>query len=208
MVYVFFFASSTCASFCFLLSFPLLALYFTRCLYDSLLLIFTIFHSSHPLFISFSSSSSSPRVTLDPTKRQSSNKSMSGCTLPQGTKTVSKSSFPMFSGCFCLPDCLLASSLSSPPLVTHPVSAALQNLVMQIMWNKRDWFSGWKHKYPITKQQVQRVNVDNFAPMWFWSSGVFCTQSPSGAAACMKHPSLYLSFPMIGYCWFTSGLVT
>ncbi|XP_044210735.1 MAP/microtubule affinity-regulating kinase 4 isoform X4 [Thunnus albacares] len=28
------------------------------------------------------------RVTLDPTKRQSSNKSMSGCTLPQGTKTV------------------------------------------------------------------------------------------------------------------------
>ncbi|KAF0030212.1 hypothetical protein F2P81_016943 [Scophthalmus maximus] len=29
------------------------------------------------------------RVTLDPTKRQSSNKSMSGCTLPQGTKTVS-----------------------------------------------------------------------------------------------------------------------
>ncbi|KAK2913036.1 hypothetical protein Q8A73_007149 [Channa argus] len=27
------------------------------------------------------------RVTLDPTKRQSSNKSMSGCTLPQGTKT-------------------------------------------------------------------------------------------------------------------------
>uniref|UniRef100_A0AAQ5Y0P0 non-specific serine/threonine protein kinase n=1 Tax=Amphiprion ocellaris TaxID=80972 RepID=A0AAQ5Y0P0_AMPOC len=41
------------------------------------------------------------RVTLDPSKRQSSNKSMSGCTLPQGTKTVSKSSFPMFSGCFC-----------------------------------------------------------------------------------------------------------
>ncbi|XP_035769960.1 MAP/microtubule affinity-regulating kinase 4 [Neolamprologus brichardi] len=28
------------------------------------------------------------RVTLDPSKRQSSNKSMSGCTLPQGTKTV------------------------------------------------------------------------------------------------------------------------
>ncbi|XP_056904886.1 MAP/microtubule affinity-regulating kinase 4 isoform X2 [Takifugu flavidus] len=28
------------------------------------------------------------RVTIDPTKRQSSNKSMSGCTLPQGTKTV------------------------------------------------------------------------------------------------------------------------
>uniref|UniRef100_A0A671UBE4 non-specific serine/threonine protein kinase n=1 Tax=Sparus aurata TaxID=8175 RepID=A0A671UBE4_SPAAU len=27
------------------------------------------------------------RVTLDPSKRQSSNKSMSGCTLPQGTKT-------------------------------------------------------------------------------------------------------------------------
>ncbi|XP_068601368.1 MAP/microtubule affinity-regulating kinase 4 [Brachionichthys hirsutus] len=30
------------------------------------------------------------RVTLDPTKRQSSNKSMSGCTLPQGTKTVNE----------------------------------------------------------------------------------------------------------------------
>uniref|UniRef100_A0A3Q1HRY2 non-specific serine/threonine protein kinase n=1 Tax=Anabas testudineus TaxID=64144 RepID=A0A3Q1HRY2_ANATE len=42
------------------------------------------------------------RVTLDPSKRQSSNKSMSGCTLPQGTKTVSKFSLPMFSGCFCL----------------------------------------------------------------------------------------------------------
>ncbi|XP_041850230.1 MAP/microtubule affinity-regulating kinase 4 isoform X3 [Melanotaenia boesemani] len=28
------------------------------------------------------------RVTLDPSKRQSSNKSVSGCTLPQGTKTV------------------------------------------------------------------------------------------------------------------------
>ncbi|XP_061574837.1 MAP/microtubule affinity-regulating kinase 4 isoform X2 [Cololabis saira] len=31
------------------------------------------------------------RVTLDPSKRQSSNKSMSGCTLPQGTKTVNES---------------------------------------------------------------------------------------------------------------------
>ncbi|KAM9734076.1 MAP/microtubule affinity-regulating kinase 4 isoform 2-T2 [Menidia menidia] len=30
------------------------------------------------------------RVTLDPSKRQSSNKSMSGCTLPQGTKTVNE----------------------------------------------------------------------------------------------------------------------
>ncbi|XP_058490710.1 MAP/microtubule affinity-regulating kinase 4 isoform X1 [Solea solea] len=30
------------------------------------------------------------RVNLDPTKRQSSNKSMSGCTLPQGTKTVNE----------------------------------------------------------------------------------------------------------------------
>lgn len=73
----------------------------------SLLLTFLFFlHSSHPLFISCSSSSSLfLRVTLDPSKRQSSNKSMSGCTLPQGTKTVSKSSFPMFSGCFCLSVC-------------------------------------------------------------------------------------------------------
>ncbi|XP_041850234.1 MAP/microtubule affinity-regulating kinase 4 isoform X7 [Melanotaenia boesemani] len=30
------------------------------------------------------------RVTLDPSKRQSSNKSVSGCTLPQGTKTVNE----------------------------------------------------------------------------------------------------------------------
>ncbi|XP_068569068.1 MAP/microtubule affinity-regulating kinase 4 isoform X1 [Cebidichthys violaceus] len=30
------------------------------------------------------------RVSLDPSKRQSSNKSMSGCTLPQGTKTVNE----------------------------------------------------------------------------------------------------------------------
>nr|XP_046245899.1 MAP/microtubule affinity-regulating kinase 4 isoform X4 [Scatophagus argus] len=30
------------------------------------------------------------RVNLDPSKRQSSNKSMSGCTLPQGTKTVNE----------------------------------------------------------------------------------------------------------------------
>lgn len=32
----------------------------------------------------------SPRVNLDPSKRQGSNKSVSGCTLPQGSKTVSK----------------------------------------------------------------------------------------------------------------------
>lgn len=49
---------------------------------------------------------SRPRVTLDPSKRPSTNKSMSGCTLPQGTKPVSKFSFPMFSGCFCLSVCL------------------------------------------------------------------------------------------------------
>uniref|UniRef100_A0A674MJX4 non-specific serine/threonine protein kinase n=1 Tax=Takifugu rubripes TaxID=31033 RepID=A0A674MJX4_TAKRU len=74
------------------------------------------------------------RVTLDPTKRQSSNKSMSGCTLPQGTKTVSKSSFPMFSGCFCLPDCLLASSLSPPLSLTHSPSVAFGNVTMLIRY--------------------------------------------------------------------------
>lgn len=94
---------------CFWLSSPLysstLDSYSDQCLYDSLLLNFPfsipLTLSSSPFFFLFS-----PRVTLDPSKRQSSNKSMSGCTLPQGTKTVSKSSFPMFSGCFCLPDCL------------------------------------------------------------------------------------------------------
>lgn len=35
------------------------------------------------------------RVNLDPSKRQGSNKSVSGCTLPQGSKTVSK--FPYIS---------------------------------------------------------------------------------------------------------------
>lgn len=35
------------------------------------------------------------RVNLDPSKRQGSNKSVSGCTLPQGSKTVSK--FPCLS---------------------------------------------------------------------------------------------------------------
>ncbi|XP_053728637.1 MAP/microtubule affinity-regulating kinase 4 isoform X4 [Synchiropus splendidus] len=52
------------------------------------------------------------RVTLDPSKRQSSNKSMSGCTLPQGTKTVSKSSFPVFTGCCCCLSVSLSHCLS------------------------------------------------------------------------------------------------
>uniref|UniRef100_A0AAY4ECJ9 non-specific serine/threonine protein kinase n=1 Tax=Denticeps clupeoides TaxID=299321 RepID=A0AAY4ECJ9_9TELE len=41
------------------------------------------------------------RVNLDPSKRQSSNKSVSGCTLPQGSKTVSKFSAHV-PGCFSL----------------------------------------------------------------------------------------------------------
>ncbi|KAI3353648.1 hypothetical protein L3Q82_004828 [Scortum barcoo] len=69
------------------------------------------------------------RVTLDPSKRQSSNKSMSGCTLPQGTKTVSKSSFPMFSGCFCpsvrLSVCPLACWCPVIPSAPHPPSVAV-----------------------------------------------------------------------------------
>lgn len=116
-------ASSTCASYCHLYVVfpPLLAFSSIRCLSDSLLLIFLFpfLSSSLHLLLFFLSP---PRVTLDPSKRQSSNKSMSGCTLPQGTKTVSKSYFPMFSGCFCLSVwltvCLLASALSSPlPLI-------------------------------------------------------------------------------------------
>lgn len=81
---------------------PLSPVLLIRCLSDSAV---NFFPFSIPLALSsppLSSSSLSPRVTLDPSKRQSSNKSVSGCTLPQGTKTVSKSSFPMFSGCFCL----------------------------------------------------------------------------------------------------------
>lgn len=101
---LYFTASSTCASYC-RLCYPPHS--FIQCLYDSLLLIFLLPFLSPSLYLPLFFLSS-PRVTLDPSKRQSSNKSMSGCTLPQGTKTVSKSSFPMFSGCLCLPDCLLA----------------------------------------------------------------------------------------------------
>lgn len=80
---------------------------------------------------------SPPRVTLDPSKRQSSNKSMSGCTLPQGTKTVSKSSFPMFSGCFCPSDCLSACQCSVIPSTPHLLSVAGQSLVIQtFIWGK------------------------------------------------------------------------
>lgn len=68
---------------------------------------------------------SPPRVTLDPSKRQSSNKSMSGCTLPQGTKTVSKSSFPMFSGCFC-PSVWLSACL---PVPRHPLCPLIRCLL-------------------------------------------------------------------------------
>lgn len=82
---------------------------------------------------------SPPRVTLDPSKRQSSNKSMSGCTLPQGTKTVSKSSFPMFSGCFCPSDCLSACQCSVIPSTPHSLlqSVAGQSLVIwSFIWGK------------------------------------------------------------------------
>ncbi len=48
----------------------------------------------------------SPRVNLDPSKRQGSNKSVSGCTLPQGSKTVSK--FPSLP---CLPACCRCTSV-------------------------------------------------------------------------------------------------
>lgn len=104
-----------------LLSSPSLVFSFIPCLYDSLLLIFIFPYLSPSLHLLFFFLSS-PRVTLDPSKRQSSNKSMSGCTLPQGTKTVSKSSFPMFSGCFCLLDCLPAYQCPVIPSPPHPLS--------------------------------------------------------------------------------------
>ncbi len=103
--------------------FPSLALSFIQCLSDSLLLIFhfPFLSSSFHLLLFFLSPL---RVTLDPSKRQSSNKSMSGCTLPQGTKTVSKSSFPMFSGCFCLSDCLPACQCPVIPSAPHSLSVS------------------------------------------------------------------------------------
>ncbi|XP_049322536.1 MAP/microtubule affinity-regulating kinase 4 isoform X2 [Astyanax mexicanus] len=54
------------------------------------------------------------RVNLDPSKRQGSNKSVSGCTLPQGSKTVSK--FPHLTP--VCPVCLL-------PVSSSPLSSAL-----------------------------------------------------------------------------------
>lgn len=116
-------ASSSYASYCCLCCLAPHSFSLFPCLYDSLLLIFIfpfLSPSLHLLFFFLSS----PRVTLDPSKRQSSNKSMSGCTLPQGTKTVSKSSFPMFSGCFCLLDCLPAYRCPSIPCPPHSLSVA------------------------------------------------------------------------------------
>lgn len=57
------------------------------------------------LFLAIPLVSLTSRVNLDPSKRQGSNKSVSGCTLPQGSKTVSK--FP----CLQLYACLLPVSL-------------------------------------------------------------------------------------------------
>lgn len=134
---LFFSTSSTCASYC--LSFyvvfpPSLALFsFIQCLSDSNFP-FPFLSSSLHLLLFFLSP---PRVTLDPSKRQSSNKSMSGCTLPQGTKTVSKSSFPMFSGCFCPSDCLPACRCPVIPSIPHSLSVAGWSLVMQtFIWGK------------------------------------------------------------------------
>lgn len=70
----------------------------------------------------------STRVNLDPSKRQSSNKSVSGCPLPHGSKTVSKfshlSAFSSFSPTPCTPH-----PCSVPPLwnweVEHPLEAVL-----------------------------------------------------------------------------------
>lgn len=58
------------------------------------------------------------RVNLDPSKRQGSNKSVSGCTLPQGSKTVSK--FPclsllFLSACAAPSVCLVTREYFSSP---------------------------------------------------------------------------------------------
>lgn len=50
------------------------------------------------------------RVNLDPSKRQGSNKSVSGCTLPQGSKTVSKLPRLSLPSCLPVPPHLSASS--------------------------------------------------------------------------------------------------
>lgn len=64
--------------------------------------IFPLFLHLHlVLLLPSSSSCHGIRVNLDPSKRQGSNKSVSGCTLPQGSKTVSK--FPCLSLLSCLP---------------------------------------------------------------------------------------------------------
>lgn len=74
------------------------------------------------------------RVNLDPSKRQGSNKSVSGCTLPQGSKTVSK--FPCLALLSCLPvppiSCLpahtgICSSSEMPDVFSYCLSACLVN---------------------------------------------------------------------------------
>lgn len=60
------------------------------------------------------------RVNLDPSKRQGSNKSVSGCTLPQGSKTVSK--FP------CRASFLSTSSAPSLCLVMQETALVHERL--------------------------------------------------------------------------------
>ncbi|KAG8001775.1 MAP/microtubule affinity-regulating kinase 4, partial [Nibea albiflora] len=61
------------------------------------------------------------RVTLDPSKRQSSNKSMSGCTLPQGTKTVN--TFVFFLRVTDEPERISRSPVTSRHLSGHQKAA-------------------------------------------------------------------------------------
>lgn len=91
---------------CFFAFFSLLQSYFSLNLPVPLLL--SVYHT---VLFSFSFPSSTLRVNLDPSKRQSSNKSVSGCTLPQGSKTVSKFS-----------SCLWPCSISQSVKNTHSLT--------------------------------------------------------------------------------------
>lgn len=106
------FASSSCAFL--LLSSPSLVFSVFPCLCDSLLLIF-IFHSSHPLFISFSSSSLllGSLLTLLNVRAQTS--PCRAAPSHRGQKQLVSLPFPCFlAASVCLTVCLLTSALSFP----------------------------------------------------------------------------------------------
>lgn len=124
-------ASSTCASHC--LStlcclFPSLAFSFIQCLSDFLLLFFLFFHSSHPLFISFSSSSLllGSLLTLLNVRAQTS--PCRAAPSHRGQKQLVSFPYPCF---LAASVCLSACQCPVIPSAPHLLSGAGWSLVIQ-----------------------------------------------------------------------------